>query len=110
MALPGAPSGPDSNVALQHTTPGAPDIWTVKGHLAHDARTGQTLITLSVEEEGGDDSGIADFENNVRRARWGLARHWWPDSAAGVDGAAVRIGALIAAGSSSARSARTARS
>ena len=99
LALPGAPSGPDSNVALQHTTPGAPDIWTVKGHLAHDARTGQTLITLSVEEEGGDDRGIADFENNIAAGALGLGPALVAGiSAAGVDGAAVRIGALIAAG------------
>src|SRR5262249_29064930 len=71
-----------------------------KAHLAHDARTGQTLITLSVEEQGGGpDAGIGHFENDLAAACLALGPALVAGiSAAGIDGAVTRLAALVAAG------------
>ena len=100
VALPGAPPGPDSTVTIQHSNPAAPALWTVKTHLAHDARTGQTLISLSVEEQGGGpDDGIGHFENDIAAACLALGPALVAGiSAAGIDGATTRLAALVAAG------------
>jgi hypothetical protein len=90
----------DDTLSVNHSDVNAPEIWTVKAHLSHDARTGQTLITASVEEQGGGpDAGIAEFDNTILAACLALGPALVAGiDAAGLDGTAVRLTALAAAG------------
>ena len=73
------------------------EIFTLTGRWAYDARSGQTVFSLSIESHG-DPNGLAALDSEVLAIALALAPALLAGiGASGVDGAAVRMGALAIA-------------
>ena len=96
--------GTSETVALvKHPpAPTGPEIFTLVGRFAHDARSGQTQFSLALDSQG-DPDGLASFDGTgTGKKLLALALGLAPAFLAGVGSAsiagdAVRIGALLAA-------------
>lgn len=100
LALPGT----SETVELKKNPPAptGPEIFTLVGRFAHDARSGQTEFSLALDSQG-DPDGLASFDGTgTGKKLLALALGLAPAFLAGVGSAsvagdAVRIGALLAA-------------
>ena len=73
------------------------EIFTLTGRWAYDSRSGQTVFSLSIESHG-DPNGLAALDSEVLAIALALAPALLAGiGASGVDGAAVRMGALAVA-------------